>query len=338
MKNLANLHFRLMIMMTFMVVNIYCSQAQNKIEQKMDKAVSATEKIQQKSQKVQNGSVAMNENMQQAGEGIKSTVQNVKAIIKIFDPIRGLHFKNKNNDATENTNDDQLPDPPSDLSEPLEDSPTEVSETGSTAEQFEVPESASYNTDGSANLGNQNNQKYGCYLDMMSGLIMDDVDAAGNTSSVDIIFTATDYYGSAPMYALLTPAYVKNDHFANYYFRGSNYKDANIPVKLWEEVNESEIALTALTSDKFEKIQNNNQLLAVIKQTPAFKDKFESRPKINGKVFAIKTKMQNREAYGLMLVEDQFGTTGASGYLKVRLKVMGFDSNGDGNPDANLYK
>lgn len=50
----------------------------------------------------------------------------------------------------------------------------EVSETGSTVEQFEEPESASYNTDGSANLGNQNNQKYGCYLDMMSGLVMDD--------------------------------------------------------------------------------------------------------------------------------------------------------------------
>lgn len=338
MKNPVNLHFRLMIMMTAMVISIVCLQAQNKFEQKMDKTVSATEKIQQKSQKVQNGSVAMHENIQQAGEGIKATVQNVKAIIKIFEPIRGLHFKNKNNEATVNPNDDQLSNPTSDHSELLEESPSDASEVGSTIEQFEEPESSSYNSDGSANLGNQNSGQYGCYLDIMRGLVMDDVDVAGNTESVDVIFTATDYYGSAPMYALLTPAYVKNDHFANYYFRGSNYKDANIPVKLWEEVNESEIALTTLNSDKFEKIQNNNQLLAVIKQTPAFKDKFESRTKINGKVFAIKTKMQNREAYGLMLVEDQFGTTGVNGYLKIKLKVMGFDSDGDGNPNANLYK
>lgn len=59
---------------------------------------------------------------------------------------------------------------------------------------------------------------------------------------------------------------------------------------------------------------------------------------MNGKVFAVKTHLGNREAYGLIYIVDQFGTTGTNGYLKIKLKVTGFDSTGDGNPDPNLYK
>ncbi len=299
----------------------------------MDKAVSTTERIQQKSQKVQDGSIAINQNIQQAGDGVKTTVQNIKAIVKIFDPIRGLHLNSQKNTGQEIAEAEQISEASLDDSGQSEMDPTE----NSLDQSMEAP-STNYNSDGTANLGNQNNGQYGCYIDIMSGSVMDDVEVAGNTGRVDLIFTATDYYGSSPMYALLTPAYVKNDLFANYYFRGINYKDANIPVRLWEEINESEVALTRLNAEKFDKIQNNQQLLAVIKQTPGFREKYESRTKINGKVFAIKTKMQHREACGLMLVEDQFGTTGSNGYLKVRIKVMGFDSNGDGNPDANFYK
>jgi hypothetical protein len=139
------------------------------------------------------------------------------------------------------------------------------------------------------------------------------------------------------MYALLTPAYVKNDIFANYYFRGPLYKDANIPVRQWDVVNESEIALTQLTGAQFDKIRDNNQLMAVIKRIPGFKEKFESRTKIEGKVFAIKTEMGDRTAYGLLLVTNHYGTTGSSGYLKIKLKVTGFDGNNDGYPDPELY-
>jgi hypothetical protein len=215
--------------------------------------------------------------------------------------------------------------------------PVESNNLASDINSEMVAESASYNADGTANLGNQNNQNFGCYVDILRGKIMDDIDVAGNTSSVDIIFTATDYYGSAPMFALLTPAYVKNDAFSNYYFRGPLYKDSHIPVKEWDEVNESEVALTALTGAQFDKIQDNNQLTAVVKKIPGFKDKFESRTKINGKVFAIKTEMGDRTAYGLLYVVDQFGTTGVNGYLKIKIKVTGFDSNGDGLPDSGLY-
>ena len=206
-----------------------------------------------------------------------------------------------------------------------------------TSQEEVIPESSSYNTDGTANLGNQNNKEFGCYLDMTSGTVLDEVDAAGNTRSVDLIFTATDYFGSAPMYAFLSPSLVKNDVFANYYFRGSQFKDANIPVRQWEEVNESEIALTNLTLERFEKIKNNNQLTAVIKQTTGFKDRFESRSKIQGKVFAVKTHMAQHEALGLIYIVDQLASTGVNGFLKIKIKVTGFDSNGDGNPDTNNY-
>jgi hypothetical protein len=200
-----------------------------------------------------------------------------------------------------------------------------------------IAESPAYNTDGTANLGSQNHTMYGCYLDILKGAVMDDIDAAGNSKSVDIIFTATDYYGSAPMYAFLTPSYVKNDFFSNYYFRGAKYKDANIPPKQWSDVVESEIALTPYTGFQFDKIQTNDQLMAVVKQCSGFKDKFESRTKLDGKIFAIKTEIDSRTCYGLLYVVTHYGTTGANGYLKVKLKVTGFDASGDGNPDANLY-
>ena len=82
---------------------------------------------------------------------------------------------------------------------------------------------------------------------------------------------------------------------------------------------------------------NNNQLMAVIKQCGGFKDRYESRVKMDGKVFAIKTEMGNRTAYGLIHVINQYGTTGENGYLRIKLKVTGVDGNGDGLPDAGQY-
>ncbi|MBK8448766.1 MAG: hypothetical protein IPO78_14900 [Saprospiraceae bacterium] len=338
MKSLIRSHCKMLILILCALVQK--SNAQESAAKKTagQKAVKTTEKISQKSMEIQQESALMNQNMQTAGVQVKSTVQNVKSIIKIFEPILRLRLKKSSNSM-------DAPNPNSEVTETLQE-PTESLEATdaedivqeSPEEAILVPESSEYNVDGTANLGNQNHKQYGCYIDIMQGQVMDDIDAAGNTSKVDLIFTATDYFGSAPMYALLTPSYVKQDNFSNYYFRGSNFKDANIPVKQWDELNESEIALTSLTAEKFEKIQNNNQLMAVIKQISGFKDKFESRTKINGKVFAIKTEMGNRQAYGLLLITDQFGTTGTNGYLKIKLKVTGFDANGDGNPDANLYK
>lgn len=304
----------------------------------INKAVKSTEQINKTSKEIQEGSAEMNIQMTQAGENVKSGIKNVKSIIKIFEPIFRLH--NKNNSAEEQSNTDTH----STEQASGESVPAESASQETTAAENEIPvdeyipESPSYNSDGTANLGNQNHKQYGCYLDVMSGSVLDDIEASENTAGVDLVFTATDYYGSAPMYALLTPAYVKNDVFANYYFRGPRYKDANIPMRQWEEANESEIALTNLTIDKFDKIKNNNQLLAVIKQTAGFKEKYESRTKLNGKVFAIRTHLENRDAYALICVLDQFGTTGTNGFLKIKIKVTGFDNNGDGNPDEGLYK
>jgi len=280
-------------------------------------------------------------------------VENVKAIIRVFEPI--LQFRLKRKVISSGTPDFQSPN--TDSIQAVSESsayPPATDSVNSSGNQPAVPEepvsyealanglemvsdNPYYNADGTANLGSQNNSNFGCYLDIARGMVLDDIDASSNTGNVDIIFTATDYYGSAPMYALLTPSYVKNDIFANYYFRGPLYKDANIPVRQWDQVNESEIALTTLTAAQFDKIRDNNQLMAVIKRIPGFKEKFESRTKIEGKVFAIRTEMGDRTAYGLLLVTNHYGTTGTNGYLKIKLKVTGFDVNNDGFPDPEFY-
>lgn len=319
------------------------SQAQTKPVKPVEQANQATQKMLDESQK-------LNQQVQQGSDNLKGAVNNVKAIVQIFDPIFNLHNKRKR--ATDATTAPiaQGWEQPSGVSVDSSMAAAQQNDAGlPPSAQVEYapndgsailmePESPVYNPDGSANLGNQNHNQFGCYIDILTGTIMDDIDAAGQTANVDLIFTATDYYGSAPMYAFLTPAYVKNDLFANYYFRGVKYKDQNIPVRLWEDVNESEVAMTALTPQQFEKIRDNNQLMAVVKQVPGFKEKVESRTKIAGKVIAVKTRMANREAYGLILIEDQFGTTGANGYLKIKLKVTGLDGNGDGIPDSGLYQ
>jgi hypothetical protein len=309
-------------------------QAQTQKPKGIKKVVKGTEKMNTNTREVNEQTAEMNNQVQEANANVKTSVDNVKAIIQVFEPIRRLHLRKKNVGNNEgNGASDQSSNQQSGETGDTGGSYTESTDNSAVYET----ESTEYNTDGTANLGSQNHKEFGCYIDITQGLIMDEVDAADKTSSVDIIFTATDYYGSAPMYALLTPAYVKNDFFANYYFRGTKYKDANIPVKQWEEVNESEVALTSLSPAQFEKIQNNNQLMAVVKKTTGFKEKYESRSKIEGKVFAIKTEMGNRTAYGLMYVMNHYGTTGSNGYLKIKLKVTGFDSNSDGYPDPSMY-
>ncbi len=139
------------------------------------------------------------------------------------------------------------------------------------------------------------------------------------------------------MYAFLTPAYAKNDSFAYNFFKGLRYKDRNIPPATWDEVNESEVALTSLTGEQFERIQTNKQLAAVIKQCTGFGPKVESRTKLDGKVLAVRTQMGDRTAYGLIYIVSHFGTTGENGYLKIKLKATGFDVNDDGHPDPGLY-
>lgn len=299
-------------------------------------------KILKKTEQINAKTSELNQETQRSAENIKQTAKNIKSIIAVFEPIFKLKLKKTissesqdNNPQTSNVITEQTQEESGSATTELPENQSDEIQSQSTEMISEDPQ---YNTDGTANLGNQNHQEYGCYIDIMTGTIMDDVDVAGQTGNVDLIYTATDYYGSAPMYAFLTPSYVKNDNFSNYYFRGPVFKDANIPVKQWDEVNESEIALTNLTALQFDKIKNNDQLMAVVKKTPGFKDKFESRSKIEGKVFAIKTEMGSRTTYGLMQIVNHYGTTGKNGYLKIKLKVTGIDSNGDGLPDVQSYQ
>ncbi len=327
-----------------------CLQALPQEAKPAPRLVKSAEKVNQQSQKAAEASASVVDQAQQTANNVNQVAANVKTIVKIFEPI--LRFRLKKKTGTNEGNNS---------AETVAPTSTETADTGTSNSQLPaatygdapaqyvtqndiaqgVPittESAAYNTDGTANLGSQNNNSYGCYIDVMKGEIMDDVDAAGQPGSVDLIFTATNAFNEqVPMYAFLTPAYVKNDAFAYNFFKGTKYKDRNIPPAAWEQVNESEVSMTTLTPAQFEKIQTNKQLAAVVKQVKSFGQKVESRTKLNGKVIAVKTEMGNRTAYGLICILDHFGTTGDNGYLKIKIKVTGFDADGDGIPDANLY-
>ncbi|MBO9561537.1 MAG: hypothetical protein J7621_02140 [Niastella sp.] len=312
---------------------------------KKSKVVKATEKINQQTQKATEASNEVVNQSQQAANNVKQVVSNAKTVISIFEPI--LRFRLKKNRAAADTDiavqsdpvtttDPAVAAPPT---PPYDDPAVYVTQADITQGTPVVAEGPAYNTDGTANLGSQNNKKFGCYIDVAQGSVMDEVDAAGNARSIDLIFTATNAFNEqVPMYAFLTPSYVKNDAAAYNFFKGTKYKDRNIPPAEWDEVNESEVAMTSLTGQQFEKVQNNNQLMAVVKQVKGFGQKVESRVKLDGKVIAVKTEMGDRTAYGLIYIMNHYGTTGDNGYLKIRIKVTGFDQNGDGIPDGAAYQ
>lgn len=324
--------------------------AQEAPPQKKPKVVKTAEKVNQKTKEASNASNQVVNESQQVAGNVQNVVNNAKAVIKIFEPI--LRFRLKKNQQTTSdgvsagntvpVTDPAVSQPPvtTEPTVPAYDNPN-VYVTQSDLMQGVpvIAESPAYNTDGTANLGSQNNKKFGCYIDVLKGAIMDEIDVAGNSKSVDLIFTATNAFNEqVPMYAFLTPSYVKNDAFAYNFFKGTKYKDKNIPPAEWEEVNESEVAMTGLTGEQFEKIQNNNQLMAVVKQVKGFGQKVESRTKLDVKVIAVKTEMGDRTAYGLIYIVNHYGTTGDNGYLKIKIKVTGFDANGDGTPDGSIYQ
>jgi len=334
-----------------MVINAQEPPSKTKVEK-------TTESI---NQKVNDLSTKATNQAQQITGTAQNVIGNAKAIIKIFEPILRFRLKKKTdegisnqsiNDVTGsnqavNSNQTINIDTTTNTINTTEQTTTYVQEDPSAIVTQNdimqgipiVAESPAYNTDGTANLGSQNHKQFGCYIDIQQGAILDDIDAAGLSKSVDLIFTATSSFNEqVPMYAFLSPAYVKNDPFAYNFFKGVKYKDRNIPPATWEEVNESEVAMTSLTAAQFEKIKDNNQLMAVVKQIKGFGQKVESRTKLDGKVIAVKTEMGDRTAYSLLYIMNHYGTTGENGYLKVKIKVTGFDANGDGIPDGNLYQ
>lgn len=316
--------------------------AQEVKTEKKSKVVKTTEKINQQTQKISEASNEVVNQSQQTSANVQNAVNNAKAVIKIFEPI--LRFRLKKNaqqgsaDTQTETTSPSTEQASTQSTQPYDNPAVYVTQNDLAQGVAVVVESPVYNADGTANLGSQNNKKFGCYINVLQGSIMDEIDAAGNSKSVDLIFTATNAFNEqVPMYAFLTPSYVKNDAFAYNFFKGTKYKDKNIPPASWEDVNESEVAMTALTGEQFEKIQNNNQLTAVVKQIKGFGQKVESRTKLEGKVIAVKTEMGDRTAYGLIYIVSHYGTTGDNGYLKIKIKVTGFDQNGDGVPDGSIY-
>jgi hypothetical protein len=342
---------------TFLLVSLANGQQSSKVNQASEKVKNETQKVVQQSQQIGNDAAL-------TGQNIEQIISNAKIAARVFEPILKLRLRKKmptsaaEQSAIANEGayqggaatayDPWFVPPPIPEQQLRQDSVAwqqtmmyqqySVQQSDLKAGVPVITQSATYNPDGTANLGNQNSKKYGCYVNILNGAIMDEIDAAGNSKSIDLIFTSTDYFNeNVPMYAFLTPAYAKNDKFAYNFFKGTKYKDQNIPPKLWEEVNESEVAMTNLTGEQFERIQTNQQLNAVIKQIAGFAQKIESRTKLDGKVIAVKTEMGDRTAYGLLYIVSHTGTFGENAFLKVKIKVTGLDATGDGNPDPGLY-
>lgn len=338
--------------------------------------VKATDDARLKAMEIEQISRQVSDNVRLTSEQINMAVQNVRDITRVFEPIINLQNKwreNKRNDESKGKEDSNPNNPSNTGQDAMNDQNGSMNNGGMDNGAMDngdmnnggidnggmnkggmnnggmdndgmnnnipfEPVNENYNPDGSANLGNQNSLSYGNYVDIKTGRVMDEIDAAGDPLKVDVIFTATDYFNSQlPMYALLTPSFARYDNFAYTFFHGTKYKDKNIPPRQWETANESEIAVCNISPEQFSRISNNKQLMAVVNQAGSFSNKFESRSKLDGKVFAIRTIMQQRETYGLMLVEKHYGTTGPNGYLKIKLKVTGYDATGDGMPDLGVY-
>ncbi|MFN8332821.1 MAG: hypothetical protein U0T81_16665 [Saprospiraceae bacterium] len=311
------------------------------------------QKVSSESHKVSSATQDIKNNMEDASHQITDAYNNMKGVVRIFEPIWRLHTNRKTgssatgsgltNTAVQNK---QTTEADVQVKETIDQSSAnldtvaagEVAGSNKIKEEDQLNVNAYYNGDGTANLGSQNNQKYGCFLNVLKAEIMDEIDVAGNSKAVDLIFTSTSAFNEQlPMYAFLTASYAKHDPFAYNYFKGTKYKDRNIPPATWDEVNESEVAMTSLTGMHCEKIKNNDQLMAAVRQLRGFSQKVESRTKLDGKVIALKTEMDQRTVYGLIYIVSHYGTTGESGYLRIKIKVTGQDANGDNIPETEMY-
>lgn len=262
--------------------------------------------------------------------------QNVKEIVKIFEPFR-IQFKKESKTEVGNGTLEGSATYSVNVGENGSETEQNTAESTNTMPDNNVPiipsPSGNYSSDGSANLGTQNHATYGNYLDMNKGEILDNVTAPAISQSVDLIFTATKWSNNT-LYAFFSPYYAKNNTSAMKYNFGIKYKrNEKHPATNWAAVNESQVALTNLNEAQFNKIQTSAQLEAFVKQVQNYKECLELKDNIEGKVLAIKTQMDNRTCYGLLYIANQYGTVGENSYIKVKLKVLGTDMNGDGLPD-----
>ena len=278
-----------------------------------EKAVGAAEKTNKKSQQISEASNRIKEQAEQVGTNAQNIAKNVKAVIKILEPIFKFHFKKRNkNGGTQNdnavviNNTEAKNDTKSGSNVPVSTAPPVTNENPVTNTNPQatydpgIPENDNYNSDGTANWGNQYNVEYGNYLDAFTGTILDGGSAEDKPNSVDLIFLAPNDGQNA--YYIITPNFA-HDNVSADAFWGSATTDN--PVKTWKAVNESEVAATTITGQQFEKIQYNEQLRGAAKQAKGFASFYSSLSKLDGKVFAVKTEMENRTAYALIYVIKQ---------------------------------
>lgn len=299
-----------------------------------EKVVAASEKVNTKSREISDASNKVADQARRAGDNAKNIAANVKAVIKVFEPILN-HLKRKkkilgsNNDvAVTNANtgntvntttvktENNTPPPPASTSDNATDNTN--SNTGNAADyETSVTENKYYNSDGTANIGNQNNGEYGNFLNAFTGTINDGYEAEQDSKNIDLVFLADQYGG----YMLASPIFLKTSN------PGFHYENV---VKSWNSVNESEIALTTMTISEFEKIKPTDvtKFYSKVKQTTGYTSFYQSfTEKLKGKVFAIRSEMGGRQAYALMAVMEHAGTYGSSGYLKIKIKCTGIDNN-----------
>ncbi len=237
--------------------------------------------------------------------GGSKLTDKVKKIVKIFEPIVRMHLPQSNGNGNSN---------------------------GSGAQQLPKGSGNPYNSDGSANWGQQYNNKYGCFLDALQGRIVDAGEAADKPENIDLLFAA---YKSTGAYYLFTPNFARAEVMADAVW-GSATTDN--PVKNWKAVNETEVAETNLTAADFDAIQNNNQLSSAANKAKYWGGMVQLMSRFDNKVFALRVHTDNRKLFALIYVQEHMGTDGGSGYLKIRIKVTGIDTNNDGEPDSEAYE
>ena len=215
---------------------------------------------------------------------------------------------------------------------PVNNNNSNSSQNYLTGQSLPINNPQSVNNDGTGNLGNQNNGLYGNCLDVMTGTVMGIGEAAQKPTSVDLMFFAPA--DGQNTYYLMTPGFAKNNSTAGYMT-----EHVSEQAMQWSDINESEVALTRLTIGQFNQIQNNGQIQNAVRNAQGYAGYYTSvGQKLDGQVFAVKMQMDTREVYGLIAVIKQIGTSGSSGYLKIKIKSTGIDANNDGTADAIAYQ
>lgn len=318
-----------------------------------EKVVKASEKVNKVSKDIHETSDKIKEQSRQISDHTKSVVNNVREIAMLFEPILFHFTKKKKNYVAKSGGADVAANEPADTkqSEPTSSYPynsenannsagtvntgtasQSMKDNNSYPADYGVPANKNYNADGTLNWGHNNSATMGYCLNALLGEVCDAEAAKQNPKSVDLIFLAPNDGQNA--YYLVTPGFAQSNGSADCFWGGCTTDN---PVKAWAAANESEIAVTSLSGEQFLKIKTSSQVKSAVRSARNFAPFYSSTSKLEGRVFALKTEMDDRETYALIYVVKHYGTSGSSGYLKIMIKCPGFDNNGDNYPDYGIY-